>query len=195
MTQRAVIVDSNQIIAEEVTNLIMGTYIGIGAIMYGLYWVVGYFTPRLLHDDLGILVYLMVPAAILLCAFLLLIVLFCAISFEDPISQIAYSCGISYLCVPMIRDAGWIGYADTGKVISYILIFFIAIGLIRKLMKYSKVLKTTKIIGGLTIFGILTIGFLDTTVKIIYSAGWIHMSPDDCYVYAPFAINVCNLIN
>lgn len=173
MVQRVVVVDGNQIAAEDISNFIMGTYIGVGAIMYGLYWLVGYFTPDLLANDLGLLVYVVAPAAILISALLLLIVLTCAISFEDPLTQIAYSCGITYLSVPIIRQMGWIGYSEAGTVIGYIIIFLISFSLFRTLMKYPSVLKATKIVGGVAVFGVLLTPFSKSTIEIIRSAGWL----------------------
>ncbi|RTE86959.1 MULTISPECIES: hypothetical protein [Gammaproteobacteria] len=173
MVQRVVVVDGNQIAAENLSNFVMGTYIGVGALMFGLYWLVGFFTPHFLADDLGLLTYIIAPAAILLSAFFLLVVLMCAISFEDPITQIAYSAGISYISVPIIRDMGWIGYSDTGKVIGYILVFAIAFALLNKLMKYSFVLKATKVVGGIAIFGALLFPFTNSTMDILKSAGWL----------------------
>lgn len=173
MVQRVVVVDGNQIAAENVANLIMGTYIGVGAIMYGLYWLVGHLTPLLLANDLGVLSYIIAPAAIVLSAFFLFFVLACAITFEDPISKIAYSVGISYLSVPIIRTMGWIGYSDAGKVIGYIIVFVISLSTLRYLMRYSKILIGTKIVGGIAIFGVLLIPFSQSTIEIIKSAGWL----------------------
>ncbi len=65
MVQRAVVVDGNADIAAGATNLIMGNYVGIGAIAYGFYWLVGYYAPQLLAGDVGLLTYLIAPAAIL----------------------------------------------------------------------------------------------------------------------------------
>jgi hypothetical protein len=59
--------------ADNFSNFVMGSYIGIGAIMYGFYWLVAYFTPGLLADDLGFLTYLIAPAEILLAALFLVI--------------------------------------------------------------------------------------------------------------------------
>lgn len=173
MVQRVVVVNGGQDAAENMLNFIMGTYLGVGALMYGLYWLVDYFTPHLLANDLGLLVYIVAPVAILLSAIFLLLVLACAISFEDPISQIAYSCGISYLSIPFIRHMGWIGYSHAGKVIGYVMIFLIAFSLFRRLMQYPRVLKWTKIVAGIAILGVLLCPFSKTAINIIRAAGWL----------------------
>ncbi|WP_226668306.1 hypothetical protein [Microbulbifer aggregans] len=174
MVERVVVVDGRQVAAEGVANVIMGTYIGIGAIMYGLYWLVGFFTPRLLEEGLGILTFLIAPGAILLCAFLLLIVLVAAISFEDPITQLAYAAGIGYVTIPVVRDMGLIGYSSAGKYIGFFIIFAVVFSLLKALMQYPKVLKATKILGGIIIFSLLLFPFSSSTMDILYAAGWVN---------------------
>ena len=88
MSNRVVLVSPNQAAADSAAEFIMGTYVGIGAVLYGIYWLIGYFTPVLLLNDLGILTYIVAPLAIALSALLLVLVLICAISFKDPITSL-----------------------------------------------------------------------------------------------------------
>ncbi|MEC8010128.1 MAG: hypothetical protein VX185_05085 [Pseudomonadota bacterium] len=57
MSNRVVLVNGNQAAADGAAEFIMGTYVGVGAVLYGVYWLVGYFTPVLLANDLGYLTY------------------------------------------------------------------------------------------------------------------------------------------
>lgn len=81
MVQRVTVVDGNQIAAENFATLVTGTYVGVGAVMYGLYWLTNYVTPLLLAEDVGLLTYLIAPLSILLSAIFLLVLMMCAISF------------------------------------------------------------------------------------------------------------------
>ena len=96
----------------------------------------------------------------------------CAITFEDPVSQIAYSCVICFLSMPLIIETGWIGDSRAGKVIGCILIFSISLAALRKLMQFSKILKVTKVTVGLGIFFLLLMSFWETTLQIIKAANW-----------------------
>lgn len=172
MVQRVVVVDGNQAAAEDLTNFIMGTYVGIGALMYGIYWLIDKFTPRVLSEDLGLLLYIVAPGAILLSAFALIAIILCAISFGDPITQTIYAVVISYLSTPLLQQSGLIGYSDIGKVITYILVYIASFALIRILTNFAIVLKSAKVIASLILFGFLLSPFWKTTTQILEAAGW-----------------------
>ncbi|GEM_PF-1925392 len=173
MSNRVVLVNGNQAAADGAAEFIMGTYVGVGAVLYGVYWLVGYFTPVLLANDLGYLTYLVTPLAIILSAFLLVGVLVCAVSLEDLVTQVAYSCGFSYLIIPLVQDAGWIGYSKPGKIIGFILAFLIGFSILHSLMKHKILLKWTKRLGGVVVFSFLLMPFWDTTSRILKVSGWL----------------------
>jgi hypothetical protein len=166
------VVGGHRALAEDLTKFIMGTYVGIGSLMYGIYWLIDKFTPTVLSEDLGLLLYVVAPGAILLSAFSLIVIILCAISFGDLITQTTYACGISYLSTPLIREEGWIGYSDIGKVITYVLVYVVSFGLIKILVNFPIVLKSVKVIAGLVFFGLLLSPFWKTTTTIIEAAGW-----------------------
>lgn len=172
MVQRFVVVNGNQAAAEGLTNFIMGTYVGIGILMYGIYWLIDKFTPGILSEDLGLLLYVVAPGAILLSAVVLIVIILCAISFEDPITQTIYAAGISYLSTPLLQQEGLIGHSYIGQVITYILVYIVSFCLIKILTNFAISLKATKVIASVMFFSFLLSPFWKTTTQILEAAGW-----------------------
>lgn len=173
MVQRVVVVDGHQVAAENAANLLVGTYVGVGAVMYGLYWLTNYLTPLMLAEDVGVLTYLIAPLSIFLSAIFLLVLMMCAISFEDPLSRMVYAGIISYFSVPLIFEQGWVGSSELGLYISYLLVFIMAKVLLGWIMSSRKVLISAKVLGGVAVFGGLSLLFADSTMTTIKAAGWL----------------------
>lgn len=87
----------------------MGTKAGTAAVLYGLYWLISYFGPKIIAGGLGPLTFIVVPLAIIISALLLLGTCYFAISFEDPITLCVYSIAISFFSVTFFGIWGGLG--------------------------------------------------------------------------------------
>ncbi len=148
MAQQVMLVQRNEELKESIEG-VAGTYLGIGAIMYGLHCLVEYIAPRILADDIGLLVYIVAPLSIFLSLLFLLLVMVCATTIDDPITAFVYSAGISYLSVPVIQQTGLIGNSSSGEGVTYTLVFLFFYFLPFILSKYAMALKITKAIAAI----------------------------------------------
>lgn len=84
-----------------------------------------------------------------------------------------YAGVISYFSVPLIVAEGWVGTSEISKYISYLLVFIAANMIMGWLMKFRKVLLTTKVLAGVVVFGGLLYLFAESTMVTIKAAGWM----------------------
>lgn len=174
--KRVVVVGNNERAAEGVTqgvSDIAATKVGFAVIMYGLCWLIARYTPTLLENDMGVLTYVIAPAAIMLGLFFILVAAYSLSSFEDPLIQFLVSGAITFFVSSYINELGWFGDSMAGSVIgSVFLLVFIFVSM-HYIMRFNIVLKASKIIGGILVFGILLSWFSGSAVEIVRAAGWL----------------------
>lgn len=172
MNQRIAVVGSAEAVAERLGHWVTGSYVGIGAVMFGLYWLMDHFVPGWVALGIRPLNYLLVPVAIFLCALFLLAVVGCLVALHDISIQAAYSALAAYYLVPLIRAHGWLGAQQMSRYLAYVAVFLVVFGTLFYLMKKRRLRHLAQILGALAAIYFLYPYFMHTFRHLLRVAGW-----------------------
>lgn len=161
----------SEVTNEFLTNLVIFPLVILMCI--GLVYSVNAFVPDLLRKDLGILPIIIIPVAVLVTGFFLLMFMACSLSIQHISMKLGYSAVIAYFAVPLLIGMGIFGKSDASLYILYALTFGLALIFFTFMSKKKSTLKIVQWVLGIGA-GIPALYILAyTTTNLAYSAGWI----------------------
>nr|WP_159063703.1 hypothetical protein [Thaumasiovibrio occultus] len=159
--------------ADDTAKFLTTTHLGLGILNYMLFATTTWLAVLLLEGDVGILSFLIVPLALVLCFVFLLVTLSSALTLDDILVRFAYPAVIAYLSIPSLHDSGLFGPSlETSKIAAGI---FAIIGfvILNVMASSPKILQRMRQVATVIGFIVLLLQMKTAGLKILVAAGWI----------------------
>jgi len=172
--KRVRVVSDSEIMGEAAMELltpIVATHTFVTLFFFAIFWVVRHFAPSFVTADIGIFVYLAIPATIAFEIYLTIKVLSMASNVILPMWSLLYSLSITAGSFYLIKNTGWIGHSGGLGYILYCIVAFVVIFLIIfSLFQISFIAKTLRAMPLISLaFYLLFLQLVPGVVEVIYA--------------------------